>query len=168
MISASDAPGSYFLPLSAKVARVVNEQGGLEVTDVVPVKRIPKTTSGKIQRYLLEQSYLDGEFEAELAKLAALRAAERKSASLAPSAIEDQLRQVVSATLEGKQIDLDDNLFEIGASSLQLIEIHEQIERQYPGLLELAELTEYPTISALARRLETKLSARMTLARRGG
>ncbi len=45
--------------------------------DVVPVKRIPKTTSGKIQRHLLEEGYVDGEFAAELAELAALRAAQR-------------------------------------------------------------------------------------------
>jgi surfactin family lipopeptide synthetase A/fengycin family lipopeptide synthetase D len=37
-----------FLPLSTQVARLVNEHTGLEVAHVVPVKRIPKTTSGKI------------------------------------------------------------------------------------------------------------------------
>ena len=66
-----------FLPLATQVARVINEQAGIEVAEVVPVKRIPKTTSGKIQRHLLEESYADGEFQAELAELAALRAAQR-------------------------------------------------------------------------------------------
>ena len=66
-----------FLPLATQVARLINEQTGLEVAEVVPVKRIPKTTSGKIQRHLLEQSYVDGEFDAELKALAALREAQR-------------------------------------------------------------------------------------------
>src|SRR5271154_859024 len=45
---------------------------GLEVTKVIPTKRIPKTTSGKVQRHLLEQAYIEGEFDAELTELEAL------------------------------------------------------------------------------------------------
>ena len=63
-----------FLPLATQVARLVNEHTGLEVAHVVPVKRVPKTTSGKIQRHLLEEDYVNGVYAAELAELAALRA----------------------------------------------------------------------------------------------
>ncbi len=52
---------------------MISERAGLEVLEVVPVKRIPKTTSGKIQRHLLEQSYVAGEFAAQLTELRALR-----------------------------------------------------------------------------------------------
>jgi len=62
-----------FLPTAAAVNRLINEHTGLEVAQVIPVKRIPKTTSGKVQRHLLEQAHVDGEFDAELADLAALR-----------------------------------------------------------------------------------------------
>ena len=101
--------------------------------EVVPVKRIPKTTSGKIQRHLLEESYADGEFDAELAELAALRAAQRGPASRSRTEIEEKLKTICDAALEGKRVDIHDNLFEVGASSLKLIEIHEQIDREYPG-----------------------------------
>ncbi len=47
-----------FVPLANQVARLINEQTGLEVAQVVPVKRVPKTTSGKIQRHLLEEGYV--------------------------------------------------------------------------------------------------------------
>ena len=39
-----------FLPLITQVRDVVGEQTGLEVDRVIPVARIPKTTSGKVQR----------------------------------------------------------------------------------------------------------------------
>src|SRR5215470_13446975 len=42
-----------FLPTATQVSRLINENTGLEVAEVIPVKRIPKTTSGKIQRHLL-------------------------------------------------------------------------------------------------------------------
>ena len=53
---------------------------------------------------------------------------------------------------------MQDNLFEVGASSLKLIEIHEQIDREYPGLIDLTELFDYPTIAELARHIESKLA----------
>jgi acyl-CoA synthetase (AMP-forming)/AMP-acid ligase II/aryl carrier-like protein len=148
-----------FLPVATEVARLINEQTGLEVAAVVPVKRIPKTTSGKIQRHLLEESYAEGEFAAELQALATLRAAQRGSQSAARNEIEDNLRVICEAALAGKRVDVQDNLFEIGASSLKLIEIHEQIDRQYPGLVDLTELFDFPTIGELAKHLEGRLAA---------
>ena len=148
-----------FLPLATQVSRLINEQTGLEVAEVVPVKRIPKTTSGKIQRHLLEAGYIDGEFDAELAELAALRAAQRGPAHRERSQLEEQLKAICDAALEGKRVDLNDNLFEVGASSLKLIEIHEQIDRLYPGQIDLTELFDFPTIAELARHLESKLAA---------
>ena len=148
-----------FSATATEVARLISEQAGLEVAAVVPVKRIPKTTSGKIQRHLLEESYEEGEFAAELAQLAALRDAQRGPQSASRNQIEDSLRVICEAALPGKRVDVQDNLFEIGASSLKLIEIHEQIDRQYPGLVDLTELFDYPTIGELARHLEDKLAA---------
>jgi acyl-CoA synthetase (AMP-forming)/AMP-acid ligase II/acyl carrier protein len=150
-----------FLPLATRVTRLINEQTGLEVGAVIPVKRIPKTTSGKIQRHLLEESYLDGEFDAELAELAALREAERGGAPEAGSLseIENKLKTIVDTAMQGKRVGLNDNLFEVGASSLKLIEIHERIDHDYPGLVDLTELFDFPTIAELARHLQSKLGA---------
>jgi acyl-CoA synthetase (AMP-forming)/AMP-acid ligase II/acyl carrier protein len=146
-----------FVPLAAHVRRLISEQTGLEVAEVMPVKRIPKTTSGKIQRHLLEQSYADGEFDAERNALAALTAAQRGPEAGSRSEIEDKLKTICDAALEGKRIDIHDNLFEVGASSLKLIEIHEQIDREYPGSIELTELFDFPTIAELAQHLKSKL-----------
>jgi len=147
-----------FVDTAREVARLINEQTGLEVAEVVPVRRIPKTTSGKIQRHLLEESYADGEFDAELAELARLREAQRGPGLKARGALEEQLKTICDAALEGKRVDVNDNLFEVGASSLKLIEIHEQIDRLYPGLIDLTELFDFPTISELAKHLESKLA----------
>jgi acyl carrier protein len=150
-----------FLPVATQVSRLINEQTGLEVGSVVPVKRIPKTTSGKIQRHLLEESFVDGEFDAELKELAALRAAERGGTPEAGglTEIEDKLKTICETALQGKRVGVNDNLFEIGASSLKLIEIHERIDHEYPGLVDLTELFDFPTIGELSRHLQSKLEA---------
>jgi len=147
-----------FLPLARQVARLINEQTGLEVAEVVPVKRIPKTTSGKIQRHLLEENFVAGEFDAERRELAALRAARQTPEVGSRTAIEDKLKTLCEGALEGKRVDVHDNLFEIGASSLKLIEIHEQIDREYPGKVDLTELFDFPTIAELAQHLQSKLA----------
>ena len=59
----------------------------------------------------------------------------------------------------GKSVAVDDNLFEIGASSLTLIQIHEEIDRQFPGAIDLTELFDYPTVAQLAQHLESKIQA---------
>ena len=70
-----------FMPLVAQVRDLIGEQTGLEVDQVIPVARIPKTTSGKVQRAKLLQSYFDGEFDAVLQDL--------RPAEAEPEAAED-------------------------------------------------------------------------------
>jgi acyl-CoA synthetase (AMP-forming)/AMP-acid ligase II/acyl carrier protein len=147
-----------FLPLATQVARLVNEQTGLEVAEVIPVKRIPKTTSGKVQRHLLEESYAAGEFASELTQLAALRAAQRGPESGSRNEIEQKLKTICDTALAGKRVDIHDNLFEVGASSLKLIEIHEQIDRECHGQVDLTELFDFPTVAELAQHLQSKLA----------
>jgi acyl-CoA synthetase (AMP-forming)/AMP-acid ligase II/aryl carrier-like protein len=148
-----------FLPTAAAVSRLINEHTGLEVAQVIPTKRIPKTTSGKVQRHLLEKAYVDGEFDAELEELRALREAPGAAQPVSGSELETRLQSLCEAALPGKRIEITDNLFEIGASSLKLIEIHESIDRDFPGLVDLTELFDHPTIAELAKHLQSKLAA---------
>jgi acyl-CoA synthetase (AMP-forming)/AMP-acid ligase II/acyl carrier protein len=147
-----------FLPTAAAVSRMINEHTGLEVAQVIPVKRIPKTTSGKVQRHLLEQAHIEGEFDAQLSELEALRMAHH-GPHVTGSELEARLQAICEAALPGKRIETSDNLFEIGASSLKLIEIHENIERDFPGLIDLTELFDHPTIGELAKHLQEKTKA---------
>jgi acyl-CoA synthetase (AMP-forming)/AMP-acid ligase II/aryl carrier-like protein len=146
-----------FVATAKAVSRLINEHTGIEVARVIPVKRIPKTTSGKVQRHLLEKSFIDGEFDLDLAELAALYTAHSGS-EVSGSDLEGKLQSICEAALPGKRIDVTDNLFDIGASSLKLIEIHENIDRDYPGLIDLTELFDHPTIRDLAKHLDGKLN----------
>ena len=69
------------------------------------------------------------------------------------SELEARLQSICEAALPGKRIEVNDNLFEIGASSLKLIEIHENIDRDFPGLIDLTELFDHPTVAELAKHL---------------
>jgi acyl-CoA synthetase (AMP-forming)/AMP-acid ligase II/aryl carrier-like protein len=148
-----------FAPVAAQVVRAINEHAGLEVAQVVPVKRIPKTTSGKIQRHLLEQQLIEGAFAADLAEVARHAGGLMPGESTASDSIEARLLAICNSVLAPRKIGPDDNLFEIGASSLKLIEIHEQVDRDYPNLVDLTELFDHPTPRQLAAHLSARLNA---------
>jgi acyl-CoA synthetase (AMP-forming)/AMP-acid ligase II/aryl carrier-like protein len=150
-----------FVSTAQAVGRLVNEHTGLEVARVIPVRRIPKTTSGKVQRHVLERAHINGDFDSEIAELEKLIGAGDRGSNLVGSELESRLQVLCETVLPGRRIDVDDNLFEIGASSLKLIEIHENIGRDFPGLIDLTEIFDHPTIAKLAKHIEDKLMARV-------
>jgi acyl-CoA synthetase (AMP-forming)/AMP-acid ligase II len=62
-----------FIPLALDLGKQIQSETRLEVTEVIPVKKIPKTTSGKIQRYKLVEAFLSGEFTEIIRELRSLR-----------------------------------------------------------------------------------------------
>jgi acyl-CoA synthetase (AMP-forming)/AMP-acid ligase II len=149
---------SEFAPLVRAVTRRISEAAGLEVGAVIPVHRIPKTTSGKIQRHVLEQQYLAGAFASELQELASLRSVEPTPAAQG-SEIEQALRDICEQELDGQAIERDESLFDIGASSIKLLAIHQRLERLWPGLVDVTDIFDHPSIAALASFIERKLAA---------
>ncbi len=148
-----------FVSTAREIAGYINEHTGAEVSEVIPVPRIPKTTSGKIQRFALVRAYAEGEFDRELAELRRLAASLREELQEPLSDVERELLEICSRTLDGIRLGRHDNFFETGASSLKLIEIHEQIDERYPGRIDLADMFDHPTLSELAAFIEQSESA---------
>ena len=149
------------IPLMQKVRKLVNETTGVEVKHVLPIQRIPKTTSGKVQRHKLADQYRDGECDTIVAEIKAFdtsRGVEDITRDLENS-LEAQLSAICHLVVTDKTITPDDNLFEIGISSLALAEIHEKIDEQYPGLVDITDVFDYPTVNALARFIQEKIQA---------
>jgi acyl-CoA synthetase (AMP-forming)/AMP-acid ligase II/aryl carrier-like protein len=145
-----------FLPMAARISGIVNQHTNLEARWVVPIKSMPRTTSGKLRRVLLKEKFLAGEFDAVVSELAAARA-ERVPEISARSALEDRLRRIceslLSRMLDGRSIGVHDNLFEIGLDSIVLVQIHKEIDREHPGRISLGDLYQLPTIAHLAQHL---------------
>jgi acyl-CoA synthetase (AMP-forming)/AMP-acid ligase II/aryl carrier-like protein len=151
-----------FIPIANEVSHLINEHTGLEVTRVLPVNRIPKTTSGKLQRHMLIKGFLDGEFDAAVKELESLRTAKMAEQPSAPinsvgQSVADQLLAICNSILEDRQVAMNDNLFDVGVSSLKLVAIHERIEHAFPGMIDLTEIFDHPTVAELSKQLEIKL-----------
>jgi len=146
-----------FLPLASQVRRQVTEHTGLNVAHVIPVRSLPKTTSGKMQRGKLAQAYADGEFDAVLAELATL--ATPDAAAGDGTDMETTIRRICASVITDRAIGIDDDFFELGVSSLSLAQIHERIDEQFPGQLDVEDLFTKSTIRAVAAHLEERQRA---------
>lgn len=136
-----------FIPMVAKVSNLIGEQTGLEVDRVIPVARIPKTTSGKVQRGKLLQAYLDGEFDVVIGEL---QPQDATAAETDEDPLIAELELICREFAKDRTIGPDDNLFEVGISSLTLTEIVLAIDEKYPGKLDISDLFDYPTLREIA------------------
>ncbi len=145
-----------FLPIADGARKALAESAGVTVRDVVPVRQLPKTTSGKLQRVALADAYMRGEYSAVIAELAALKTAQAGAG--AASEVERTLLAICQAQLPHRTLGTDDNLFEIGTSSLALAQIYERVDATWPGRLEVTDFFDYPTVRAMARHIEQALA----------
>jgi amino acid adenylation domain-containing protein len=102
---------------------------------------LPRTPSGKVDRLALPAPE-------------ALRPAHDRAYVPPRTAAEQTIAAAWQAVLRIDQAGLHDNFFALGGDSLLLAEVHARLQVDgYPGV-SLIDLFQYPTIAALARRLE--------------
>ena len=142
-----------FLPMVAQVRDLIGEQTGLEVDKVIPVARIPKTTSGKVQRAKLLQAYFDGDFDEVLDELHPTDTGESDTDE---DPLVAELELICREFAKDRTIGPDDNLFEVGVSSLTLTEIDLGIDEKHPGKLDISDLFDYPTLREIAAFIKEK------------
>jgi acyl-CoA synthetase (AMP-forming)/AMP-acid ligase II/acyl carrier protein len=136
-----------FAPLADQVRKIIGEHVGLEVDHVIPISRIPKTTSGKVQRAHLLRDYLDGEFNDLLVEISPATEAAGEGDD---DPLVAELEGICREFSKERKIGPEDNLFEVGVSSLTLTEIVLAIDERYPGKLDISDLFDYPTLREVA------------------
>lgn len=145
-----------FIGIVRDVTRHINEQTGLEVKQVIPVQRIPKTTSGKLQRRLLGDAYLNGDYDDAILQIKNLTASAKQQNRGDLSETEYKLKLIFDKAETDKTVEINDNFFETGISSLTLTEVHQEIDETYPGLVDVTDMFEYQTIAELAGFIDEK------------
>ena len=132
------------------------------INRVIPVREIPKTTSGKLQRFKLLEQYQSGKFDKAEMELNRLmknlsESQEEEMGSFDP--IENLLYQIWGKALGIHKIGLSDKFFEIGGDSLKAAEMGRLIRREFEVEIPPTTLYDKPTIKQLAgeiRLLERK------------
>jgi acyl carrier protein len=137
---------------------MINEQYGIEVHYVLPIRKVPKTTSGKVQRSALADAYLDGEFDEMLKELAPAKDVAVQVDQASNDEIVNAIKKICMEALPDKSFSINESLLELGASSLSLVEIHSGLDELYPDKIEITDLVDHPSIADLAKFIKAKES----------
>ncbi len=145
-----------FVPLTINLKKCISAKMGITLKDVVPVRNIPKTTSGKIQRYKLGEDYSNGKFSEVLNEIqqSLNREISEKPFEDPTSQIERNLLTLCREVLKIEKVGLDDSFLEMGINSLQLGQIAEKLDEIYPNKVTVTDFFAYPTIKKLAEFIE--------------
>jgi acyl-CoA synthetase (AMP-forming)/AMP-acid ligase II len=146
-----------FVPKVLELRRAMLAHTGLDAAHIVPVKHIPKTTSGKLQRYALVEAFERGEFDDVTAEVGALLAAigAPHADEIVASPTVRRLQEICAGFVAGRTLSAHTSLLEIDLSSLSLARIHEAIDRDYPDRIEITDLIDNPRLEQLAALLDT-------------
>jgi acyl-CoA synthetase (AMP-forming)/AMP-acid ligase II/3-oxoacyl-(acyl-carrier-protein) synthase/acyl carrier protein len=133
----------------------VAENIGVQIDVIVPLRSIPKTTSGKVQRYRLLQDLLDGAYDGVRISRAALFEGEAAQAS-GLSGTQEIVRGVFAEVL-GRQVaevPLDAPFLSLGGTSLKAVDLLSRLERRLALELPQRMLVECRTVRDVARFID--------------
>ncbi len=76
---------------------------------------------------------------------------------LSDQSVGERLLAICNAEVADMSVAAEDNLFELGISSLTLAQIHAAIEDAWPDQVDITDLFDYPTVRELAEFLDNKM-----------
>jgi acyl-CoA synthetase (AMP-forming)/AMP-acid ligase II/acyl carrier protein len=121
----------------------------------LPAEAFPKTSLGKIPRALLRKRLESGEFSAAQERAAQVLS-QHSSEYVAPrDALESEIAGIFASIfdVESNAIGATANFFDLGGTSLDIVELKLAIEAHFNFHLPIATLLQNPTVRALALRL---------------
>lgn len=142
-----------FLPIAMSLKRLINDKTGLDIKRVIPVRHMPRTTSGKLQRFRLAEQLRNGDFEAvELALNQLMQDKTMEQTAITPpeTATERLLLEIWKSVLKQDTISVTHRFFEIGGNSLKAAEISMGILKAFHVDLGPGKIYERQTIRELA------------------
>ncbi|MBA2582913.1 MAG: amino acid adenylation domain-containing protein, partial [Bacteroidetes bacterium] len=146
-----------FIELAVKLKSYISQKIALEVTHVLPVNNIPKTTSGKVQRFKLGDHYKSGAFDDVIQHLERLEYEQfsLKEHILPANEVEEKLVKIWQDVLGIEGLGTNDNFFELGGHSLKAALLISVILQEFNVELNVREVFKAPTIQKLAKYIDT-------------
>lgn len=161
-------PVEEFPALAEKIRGHILRKVGIALDYVVPVTAIPKTTSGKVQRYALAEALRNGEFDEIMARLEELRhEREREMRMSARGTLfrsrDEEIRRhlrAVAQEITGATIVDDTILFaDAGFDSVRGVEYRNRVCSLFGIDLPVSLIFDYPNVALLGEHVAARLAA---------
>lgn len=148
-----DSPANFVL-LENLIKKHIVERAGLSVKKVIAVDKILRTTSGKVQRFLLVEEYLQGRYNSFIKEVASendLLKLEFKK--LSKKQVEEKILKLMDSLFNMKDLAVTSNFFDFGLTSAQLVHLKVNIESFLFEELDEVVLFKYTNVKDLAEYL---------------
>ncbi|UUF16684.1 non-ribosomal peptide synthetase [Flavobacterium panici] len=130
-----------FVVLADAIKKIISERIGVTVKKVIAVEKIHKTTSGKIQRYVLRDKYLNAEYDAFLDEFEKAKKHLEDDSYVAPvTDLEKQLAKVWQDFFGIERVGTKDNFFHLGGNSLGIGILVVKIQKEFGISLDVSQL----------------------------
>ncbi|RDY33066.1 condensation domain-containing protein [Lachnotalea glycerini] len=146
------------------IVSTLNKEFGIQAYSILPIKNIPKTTSGKLQRYKAAEIYKQlsqsekNNMESTIKQvLKSVNTEYRKNAykileqsEYKLNSVEKKVIEITSSVLKYNEINIFDNFFELGVNSILMKQIGEDLREVYGEKILTSAIYKNPTIKELS------------------
>ncbi|MCE3296531.1 MAG: amino acid adenylation domain protein [Crocinitomicaceae bacterium] len=141
-----------FYPLEKELKKVLGAKLSIVPDFILPVKSIPKTTSGKVQRFKLVQEFIDGKFEEIISEIrdANVQVSGSEGSDETENHILAEFRQI----LDNASIGPNDGFFENGGDSLRASVLIARLNERFRKEVSIKDIFKSRTPAELAALYE--------------
>lgn len=145
-----------FIGISGQIKKQINQTFGFEPNHIIPVREIPKTTSGKVQRFKLIEEYTAGRFNEIIQELKTHESLQEHDVHyIEPATDEEQkLAGIWSAALSHDKFGVQQKFFDVGGDSLKGAQIISAIHKEFGVEMDYNLLFEKQTIREIAEEIK--------------
>lgn len=149
-----------FIEIKQKICSVTFEKIGLTISEVIPVKEIPKTSSGKAFRRRLTENYNAGEYQEIMNKLNGDRESMKKHTASSTQVyskhrIETWIINYLENNFHVKVTNLDKPIFEYGILSINIPKFILTLNEEFQVNMVAGDIFSHFTISKLTSYINT-------------
>ncbi len=130
---------------------------GIELGAVIPVSKLPKTSSGKVCRAQLKKAFECGQFDTATTTIESKNPLKQTTEQVL-----DVLIPLFKQVLNYQKLSIDHNFFDLGGTSIEAVAIKTRLAQVYGNRIDESTLFKYPTLRKLASHICGDIDAELT------
>lgn len=144
-----------FVRIAVDIKEHLSRKMGIGIHGVLPIRKIPKTTSGKIQRFKLATEFESGEWDDKLKyieeQIVALRSSQPME--LPSTSTEERVFRLWTEIME-RQAGINDGFWESGGNSIKAARLVNSLNREFHADWSISDLFLHSSIQKIAAALD--------------
>lgn len=145
-----------FVPLALEIKEFVSSEIGIQIDNIIPVRKIHKTTSGKVQRYKYKAGFESGEFTEVIQKLEVAHNEFFAQRKLEEPDNDTQIKlcEIFKTFFNIDNVGVNDSFFELGGNSLMASQMVSMVYKELGVKIPMTELFLRPTIKLMSEYID--------------